>query len=156
MKLIPVLLSLFVLTAQAEVTLLQGVVSKVQDGDTLALTSDKATYKVRLAEIDAPELKQSFGKEAKESLTQVAMGKNVTAHCASRDIYGRYICKVLFNDSDLAMHQMNRGMAWVYVGYAKKSSPMFKLEAKAKKDKTGLWKETSPVAPWVFRKQKTV
>jgi micrococcal nuclease len=155
MKRTPLLLSLFFWAAQAQANQLHGVVSKVQDGDTLTLKSGETTHKVRLAEIDAPELKQAFGKESRESLLSVALGKDATAFCSPKDRFGRNICKVLVDGSDLGAHQMSRGMAWVYVGYAKKGSPMFGLEATAKNVKAGLWSESNPVAPWDFRKQKT-
>ena len=155
MKLTPLLLSLVFVAAQAQTNQINGVVSEVHDGDTMTLTSDKVIHKVRLAEVDAPELKQSFGKESRESLSKAAMGKNAIALCTPKDRYGRNICKVSVDDVDLGAYQMSRGMTWAYVGYAKKGSPVFGLEAKAKKAKAGLWSESNPGAPWDFRNPKT-
>ena len=44
---------------------------KIYDGDTItALTSKKEKIKIRLYGIDAPELKQPFGKASKRHLTE--------------------------------------------------------------------------------------
>jgi len=60
---------IFLLTlAQAE-TVYQGRTVDVHDGDTLTLlTQTGQSIKVRLAEIDAPEREQPYGKRAKNVL----------------------------------------------------------------------------------------
>ena len=42
-------------------------------------------------------------------------------------------------------------MAWVYVRYAAKGSPLHTVEAKAKAARRGLWTDPEPVAPWEWR-----
>lgn len=44
----------------------EGLVVGVHDGDTIKVLSKKTEYQVRLARIDAPELKQPFGKQSKQ------------------------------------------------------------------------------------------
>ncbi len=53
---------------------------KVVDGDTLILkrTPTGRTYRLRLAEIDAPEKGQPFGTEAAALLTELALSKPAT------------------------------------------------------------------------------
>src|SRR5215475_11568230 len=43
----------------------KGVVVGVQDGDTLTVLRNKARFSVELAGVDAPELDQPYGKEAR-------------------------------------------------------------------------------------------
>lgn len=52
-----------------------GVVVSVHDGDTLTMLVEKQQVKVRLAEIDAPELRQAFGNRSKESLASLRYDK---------------------------------------------------------------------------------
>lgn len=50
----------------------------VSDGDTLTcLTQNKKSFKVRLAEIDAPEKTQAFGQKAKQALSAMVYKRQV-------------------------------------------------------------------------------
>src|SRR5687767_9031573 len=58
---------------------IEGKVVGVHDGDTCTvLDANKNQYKIRFDGIDAPELKQDFGNKAKESLSNLIFGKQVT------------------------------------------------------------------------------
>jgi endonuclease YncB( thermonuclease family) len=49
----------------------------VHDGDTITvLDANKTQRKIRLAGIDAPELKQAFGNRAKKNLAELAFDKD--------------------------------------------------------------------------------
>jgi endonuclease YncB( thermonuclease family) len=50
----------------------------VSDGDTLKAECDKQSVIIRLAEIDAPEVKQAYGKESTKSLTELCLNKQAT------------------------------------------------------------------------------
>ena len=51
---------------------------KIYDGDTItALTSQKEKIKIRLYGIDAPELKQPFGKASKRHLIDLISNKSL-------------------------------------------------------------------------------
>ena len=57
---------------------LYGTVTKVHDGDTLSvLTTDGRTLTIRLSDIDAPELAQPFGPEARAQLARLVLSKRV-------------------------------------------------------------------------------
>lgn len=68
-----------------------GSVRYVGDGDSLCIgaTQNPSTWiEVRLADFDAPELHQPGGREAKERLTRLALGRH--ARCTvTRGRYGR-------------------------------------------------------------------
>nr|QQZ48902.1 thermonuclease family protein [Phenylobacterium glaciei] len=62
----------------------------VTDGDTITLlTDDKASLKVRLVEIDAPEKGQPWGARSKRFLSSLIYSKRVRVVEAGRDRYGR-------------------------------------------------------------------
>ncbi|HSD42262.1 MAG TPA: thermonuclease family protein [Burkholderiales bacterium] len=48
--------------------------------------------------------------------------KPVAAHCHKRDRYGREICKVMRDGTDVNLEQRHAGMAWWYREYAKEQT----------------------------------
>lgn len=152
MKLFSLLLPLaFFVNVQAEVTQLHGIVTDVHDGDTLKLQSGKETVKIRLAYIDAPELSQLYGYASKTSLEELTLRKRVEATCIGKDRYGRLLCTLLVGADDINAMQVKRGMAWAYLHYAPKGTPLKALQEIAMKSQRGLWSEPNPEAPWKYR-----
>lgn len=137
---------------------LDGVVVGISDGDTLTLLADRQQVKIRLAEIDAPEKAQPFGQHSKESLSELCFGKSATVDVQGVDRYGRTIGRVLcFGASpadgvDANAEQVRRGLAWVYIGYARDRA-IFDIEAAARAQRRGLWSDVSPVPPWKWRRK---
>jgi len=132
---------------------LTGTVTEVHDGDTLKLTdAKKAVHKIRLASIDAPELKQFYGYSSKNSLAQLTLNKKVSAQCTTVDMYKRQICTVFAGKVDVNSLQVKRGMAWAYLRYAPKDTPLKDIQDQARLAKLGLWSEAEPEAPWDFRR----
>lgn len=149
MKLI-VLLCL-VVSVHAHAESITGRVVGVADGDTLTvLDSNKGLTKIRLHQIDAPEKKQDFGQRSKQSLSDLAYGKQVRVEVFDTDHYGRTVGKVWVNGQDANLEQVKRGMAWVYEKYANDQA-YFAAERAAKSGRVGLWNQPNPTPPWVFR-----
>ena len=151
----PILLTLILATALpcAATTTLHGRVVGVLDGDTISLLgTDLQQYRIRLAEIDAPEKSQSYGQKSKWSLSALAFGRQATAECSKPDRYQRHVCHVYIGNTNINASQVESGMAWVYTNYAAKNSPLFGLEQKAKESRTGLWGDQSPTPPWEYRR----
>jgi endonuclease YncB( thermonuclease family) len=128
-----------------------GRVVKVQDGDTLTVLVNKAQIRVRLDAIDAPESRQPFGKRSRQSLADLCAAKDARVDDRGMDRYGRTIGRVTCGGMDANSEQVRRGMAWVFVRYAPKGSPLYGLEAAAKLQRLGLWSEPHPIAPWKWR-----
>lgn len=135
-----------------------GGVFSVHDGDTITLQTSSDTKKVRLAGIDAPELKQPYGPESRDALKQDILNQTVTVETSKQDKYGRSVGKLIFNGEDINLKQVSRGMAWVYTDYLKELSKedqqlYLDAEKSAQKAQVGLWQDESPTAPWTYRKQ---
>lgn len=131
-----------------------GNVVGVADGDTITvLDINKIQYKVRLAEIDAPEKAQAFGYRSKQSLSDLVYGKEVRVIEQGKDKYKRIIGRIYQGDVDANAEQVKQGMAWVYRKYSKDES-LLPLEAEAIESRLGLWADDEPMPPWVWRRSK--
>ncbi|QRG07534.1 thermonuclease family protein [Xanthobacter dioxanivorans] len=108
------------------------------DGDTL----DVAGARVRLAGIDAPELKQECvrdrrswpcGEVARRVLEESLKG---AVSCAGngRDPYGRIVARCTVGGQDLADHMVREGLAVAYRGRDYAGS-----EAQAQAARRGIW-----------------
>lgn len=62
-----------------------GLVVSVHDGDTLTVLVEKQQVKVRLAEIDAPELGQAFGQSSRQSLAKLCFQESAKVEQIARD-----------------------------------------------------------------------
>lgn len=123
----------------------------VHDGDTLTcLDENNDQQKVRLAEIDAPELGQDFGRVARESLAELVFGKTVTVQDDGKDRYGRWIARMQVDGIDVNRRMVATGNAWHYADYSRDSA-LEALEEQARTQRLGLWAQADPVAPWDFR-----
>jgi endonuclease YncB( thermonuclease family) len=141
--------------ARAEI--LSGVVVMIGDGDTLVvLDQGNRQQKVRLAAIDAPELRQAFGKVARQHLGELVFRKAVQVEYSGKDRYGRLLGKVTLNGQDINLEQVRAGLAWHYKRYADQQTEADRAryaqaEDEARKEKRGLWKAPQPLPPWQFR-----
>ena len=129
-----------------------GKVVAVADGDTMTVLVDRRQVKVHLAEIDAPELKQRFGQQSRQSLADLCFGKDAVVREAGRDRYGRTVGRVDCSGTDANAEQVRRGMAWVYQRNIESTSPLYFLEDAAQRSHEGLWVDKSPVRPWIWRR----
>jgi endonuclease YncB( thermonuclease family) len=132
----------------------QGRVVGVADGDTLTLlTADKRQIHVRLSCIDAPEKAQAFGKKAKQTLSDLAFGKDATVLERDRDRYGRTVGDVIVAGVNVNKRMVELGLAWIYRQYCRDEAYL-ELERAARAAKAGLWHDAEPVPPWTFRRSK--
>ncbi|MES2788113.1 MAG: thermonuclease family protein [Planctomycetota bacterium] len=134
-------------------TVLQGKVIHVADGDTLTILVGTDQVKIRLEGIDSPEAKQAFGNRAKQRLSELTHGKEVTVTKTGEDRYKRTLGVVWVAGRDVNAELVREGMAWHYKQFSK-DAELSKLETQAREAKRGLWADPAPVAPWDFRKAK--
>ena len=126
---------------------------RVVDGDTIRAEAKGKEIKIRLVEIDAPEMNQPFGAQSKNFLNRLLYGKDVTLISQGEDRYGRTLGEIYANGDSANALMIKSGFAWVYDRYVKDSS-LYKYQDQAKAENLGLWRAKDPIAPWVWRKQK--
>jgi len=136
---------------------ISGKVTKVHDGDSVHITPPgKKRVIVRLAAIDAPEVKQNHGIVSRDYLRQKILNRQVTAHCNKVDKYRRQICVIRQNNQDINLEMLKTGKAWYYEKYSKEQNrsdqrAYRKASKNAKKNKLGIWADDTAIPPWEFR-----
>ena len=96
---------------------LYGRVVGVADGDTLTiLDRDNRQRKIRVAGIDAPEKGQPFGEVSRQNLARLVFDRNVRAECYKEDRYRRQVCRLFDGSRDVALAQLDAGLAWWFRG----------------------------------------
>lgn len=125
---------------------------KIYDGDTItALTSQKEKIKIRLYGIDAPELKQPFGKASKRHLIDLISNKSLNINEKGKDKYGRTLAVLYNGDKDINAQMVIDGYAWAYDKFSK---DYVTFQQNAQLLKKGLWIDKDVVRPSDFRKLK--
>ena len=87
-------------------------VTYVTDGDTFHVLVDGKKEKIRMFGIDAPESKQEWGLEAKESLNKLISNKEVLLDIKSKDMYGRLLATVFIGNKNINLEMIATGNAW--------------------------------------------
>lgn len=136
-------------------TVFQGKVTAIKDGDTFEVLYDGQPERIRLAGIDCPEKSQPFGNNAKQYASALCFGKMVTVTSdGKRDRYGRIVGKIVTEDGvDVNQILVREGLAWHYKQYSK-DEQLADFERTARVQRKGLWADNEPVAPWDWRKHK--
>jgi micrococcal nuclease len=130
-----------------------GRVVAVKDGDTIEVLHSFKAERIRLADIDCPEMGQAFGNRAKQLTWDLVFGKDVLIKSTGKDRYGRTIGEVFIDGISLGEELVRNGAAWWYQKYSS-NSKLGDLEREARNKKWGLWVERNPMAPWDWRTQK--
>ena len=135
----------------------QGLVTRVIDGDSIILNINNTHKKIRLLHIDAPEIKQQFGKISKKFLEDLVLNKKITIDISGKDIYGRHLAELYMYGDDKSINinakMIKSGHAWVYK-LSRKNPYLINLENHARSNKLGLWHIHRPLEPWLYRSYK--
>ena len=138
----------------------------VLDGDTVLIRRAHGVLKIRLADIDAPEVghtglggqppnsqtSQPFGASSQRSLSDLVLGKQVSVVSQATDQYGRMVAHLSVDGLDVNTEQIRRGMAWEY-SFHHSNRELIALESEARQAPRGLWTMSSPTTPWEWRKR---
>ncbi|MFM7468145.1 MAG: thermonuclease family protein [Vampirovibrionales bacterium] len=123
------------------------------DGDTcqFMVKGEDTPMKVRVAQVDAPELAQDYGKEARDYLVGLLRrAKKLELSCQGGKTYDREACAVLVEGEPVQPKLVAAGYAWDYPLYSKGQYAL--LQAKARQGKKGVWQEAHPMSPFCWRK----
>jgi micrococcal nuclease len=144
-----------------------GRVIHVYDGDSLALQDQAGVrHEIRMAAIDAPEFGQAHSMRSKRHLESMVLRQAVRLVWHRRESHGRLLGKVLFRpagckdcpmDRDAALLQLEAGMAWWYREFKNEQTLAEQgyyeyAEFDARMKRLGLWSQSEPIAPWVWRR----
>jgi endonuclease YncB( thermonuclease family) len=130
-----------------------GVVNRVTDGDSLWLQPEgKAPIEVRLRDIDAPEICQAYGPDAKKALEQFALGKAAVLTPSGKDGHGRTVGGVTIDGQSVSKWMVAEGHAWS-TRFKYDRGPLMKEERLAIALRRGLHATGEPKMPKEFRKQ---
>ena len=134
---------------------LEGRVVAVHDGDTISVLVAGRAVRVRLAGIDAPEHGQPFQNASRHALAAQVAGRDVRIVERGRDRYGRVLGTVYVAQVDVNAEQVRWGHAWVFRRF-ERDRQLAALESDAKAAKRGLWRDPSPVPPWLWRERRVL
>lgn len=133
---------------------LEGVVSHVSDGDSLWVRTAGGgpPLQVRVHGVDAPEICQAFGRQAREALAARVLHRRVRVAPRARDVYDRTLANISVEGQDVGAWLVTGGYAWSS-GYRGRAGPYAQQEEQARQARRGLW-GASAVEPRIFRKRQ--
>lgn len=148
----------------------QLVPGSISDGDTLRVTDGRAELRIRLCGIDAPEKDQPLGIAARDHLRSLINkgDGSVIVVPVEQDRYGRTVAELFIwprsgqgyqSGEEIAVNaqMVADGYAYHYARYSN-SCPngqvLSQLEANAKQQRLGVWRDVNAVRPWEYRQQQ--
>jgi endonuclease YncB( thermonuclease family) len=142
--LVAVLSFLFATSAHA----FDAIVTYCHDGDTCTLSDGT---RVRLHAIDAPELDQPYGEQARLLINSLVAGHHVDVRPTGDFSYRRMVADlVLPGKFNVGAVLVTRGYAWVEARW--NTDPyMPARQSIAQQTHVGLWADANPIPPWVWR-----
>ena len=108
--------------------------------------------KVRLVEIDTPEMDQPHGQEAKEYLENLLKDGYINLDISGTDIYKRKLGRIYWKEKDINRLMVKSGHAWVYDQYVTDHT-FYEDQNYARSRQLGLWENNDPIQPWEWRRR---
>ena len=154
--------------AKEPIRSIEGLVTKISDGDTIQVTDTLGTkVKVRFYGIDCPETEkgnkrtgkvskqgQPYGEDAFRALQGKLQRQRVRLDVMDVDRYGRTVSIVWLGNRNVNLEMVQEGWAWAYKQYLDRphASEYIQAEEQARAKRLGLWQQGNPQPPWEFRK----
>jgi micrococcal nuclease len=149
-----------ILKSQAETKLR---VYKIYDGNTIQVGNSTGRQWVRILGVDAPEIGQAGGEQARIELAKLLDGKIVTLKYSTYradDVDGVFLARVFLAETDIGLSLIEKGRAWfddAYKYFFSKADATANARAQklAVQAKLGIWSDDDkPQPPWEFRERK--
>ena len=132
------------------------VVTYVVDGDSVWVRSvqGRSRVKLRLLGIDAPEICQSQGAEARPALITLALNRPVQVTVRARDRYGRALATVERAEDglDLSHAMVTGGWAWAD-RFRRQQAALEQDEGVARAQRRGVFRQSDAEPPADFRRR---
>jgi endonuclease YncB( thermonuclease family) len=150
------LLGLALAGAPAAARSFEADVLRVKDGDSLVVREvrTRRVHEIRLAGIDAPELGQPWGIQARTALKRMVEGQTVEVDVVDRDRYGRLVARVWRGRAYVNAAMTEAGHAWAY-GRNRPDPAIRAGHDAARRAGRGLWslppEQRIPPATWRAR-----
>lgn len=120
----------------------------------MTIRHDGHNETIRLKDIDCPELKQPYGKQAKHVTAAYVGNRDVVVRGLMRDKQGRVSADVLLHDGRNVGHELlKEGLAW-WQRSASSNAGLDVMEELARASRKGLWTDSNPVPPWKWKAPK--
>lgn len=133
----------------------EGVVRHVTDGDSLVLQTDvpgARSIKLRLLGLDAPEICQAGGVEARDALARRVAGRRVIAIGSVTDDYRRRLVTLVLDGEDIGAWMVREGHAW-NTRFRGRKGRYAQEERDARDARRGVFELPEPMLPHDFRLQ---
>ena len=129
-------------------------VTRVPDGDTLWVQPlpDGRYRKLRLDGVDAPEICQPGGSQARDALSDRLLQQVVTVEERWRDDYGRPLARLVLDGEDVAAWLVSQGHAWSH-RWRQNPGPYAREEDRARRAGLGVFSAALPERPRDFRRR---
>lgn len=126
----------------------------VHEGDQFTIYHQGRRDKVHLKDIDCPDPKQPYGKQAKHVTAAYIGNREVVVRDLTQDRQGRMTAEILLPNGKLLTHELiKEGLAW-----ARPEGPNTQtikdMEELARAAAKGLWSEPNPIPPWKWKPAK--
>ena len=122
-------------------------VMSVEDGDSVVVKTESEPITVNLAGVDAPEMSQPGGLQARQFLSDLTLGKTVTVRLTNGV---DRMARLEVAGIDVTGALVRAGMGWHCPRYAD-DRDLTRAEAEARSAKRGLWNVAQPTPPWLHR-----
>ena len=122
-------------------------VDGVQDGDTVTCLDDlNQRRKITLADIDAPEINQAYGKAAREALAAMVFGRTVEVVDGTTAAGNGPTARLFVDGIDVSRQMVATGNAWQ--DPASQDASLAAEQSQARAAKLGLWADPTATPPW--------
>ena len=125
----------------------------VVDGDTFVAREGERIYLLKLRDVEAPELEQVHGPEARERLTQWVVGRRIWVWPEKASGCVIPVRAETLSGTEISEQLLSEGFVW-----ASPSAPdaLRRLETAARLKEIGLWRGEKQHPPWKYRAQRTM
>lgn len=142
--------------ADANEIIFEAKAISVPDGDTLEAMVDGRPARIRLHGVDAPELTQDHGDEARAALHRLVAGRQLRVVAIDVDRYQRLVAVIEVEGLGVNERLLADGLGWAYrdyLGQTDAGGRYCAAEGAARDARLGLWRDPPKRwdAPWNYR-----